>query len=144
MSLQLAQENAGRCSHALCTYCTLAKTSEPRRPRHCFLEPPSCSNTRTCVAGCDIFGSAYPMFTILSPECLASDDLLVHQRIGSVCRGCHYGHKQYHERYAAEFGGHLSSQRNPRVVSHHRCTFDLYFVTWAHLFYWRSLRWYKA
>jgi hypothetical protein len=128
MSLQLAQENAGRCSRALCTYCTLARTSGPRRPQHCFLGLPSCSNTRTCVASLNMFGSASPMFTILSPECLASDDLPVHQRIGSFCGRCHYGHKQHHERYAAKFGSHISSKRNSRSVSHHRCMFNLYFV----------------
>lgn len=61
-------------------------------------------------------------------ECLASDDLPVHQRTGSFCRGRHHGHKQYHERYAAEFGGHISSQRNSGAVSHHRCMFNVYFV----------------
>ena len=60
MNLQLAQENVGRCSLASCTYCTLARTSEPRRRQRCFLEPQSCSNTRTCVTSCDIFGPATP------------------------------------------------------------------------------------
>jgi hypothetical protein len=128
MNLQLAQENAGRCSLASCTYCTLARILEPRRPPRCFLEPPSCSNTRTCVTDCGIYRPAYLTFTILSPECLASDDLPVHQRTGSFCRGRHHGHKQYHERYAAEFGGHISSQRNSGAVSHHRCMFNVYFV----------------
>jgi hypothetical protein len=128
MNLQLAQENAGRCSLASCTYCTLARILEPRRPQRCFLEPPSCSNTRTCVTDCDIYRSAYLTFTILSSECLASDDLSVHQRTGSFSRGRHHGYKQYHEGYAAEFGGHISSQRNSGTVSHHRCMFNVYFV----------------
>jgi hypothetical protein len=68
------------------------------------------------------------MFTIRSPECLASDDLLVHQGIGRFRGGRHHGHKQYHERYAAEFGGHISSQRDSRAVSHHRCVFNINFV----------------
>jgi hypothetical protein len=105
----------------------LARILEPRRPPRYFLEPPSCSNTRTCVTDCDIYRSAYLTFTILS-ECLASDDLPVHQRTGSFCRGRHHGHKQYHERYAAEFRGHISSQRNSGAVSHHRCMFNVYFV----------------
>ena len=93
MNLQLAQENAGRCSLVSCTYCTLARILELRRPQRYFLELPSCSNTRTCVADCDIYRSTYLTFTTLSPECLASDDILIYQRTGSFCRGRHHGHK---------------------------------------------------